>query len=142
MVISRRQAAEALGVGERGDPDQVLPAVHGNLAGHDERALVVAMVLLDQIIQVLRRPQFRLGGQQAIGFQLTHRAVRRGIAVQSDRPGSIVLAFDRLPKKRLGGRDIALGAQPEVNRPPRPIHGTIEIAPFASNFDVCLVHPP
>src|SRR6202045_1509133 len=97
------------------------------------------MVLLDQIVQVLRRPQLRLGGQQAIGFQLTHRAVRRGIAVQSDRPGSIVLAFDRLPKKRLGGRDIALGAQPEVNRPPRPIHGTIEIAPFASNFDVGLV---
>ena len=36
----------------------------------------------------------------------------------------------RLPKKRLGGRDIALGVQPEVNRPPRPIHGTIEIVPF------------
>src|ERR1700722_6412120 len=66
----------------------------------------------------------------------------RDRAVQSDRPGSIVLAFDRLPKKRLGGRDIALGAQPEVNRPPRPIHGTIEIAPFSSNFDVCLVPPP
>ena len=41
------------------------------------------MVLLDQIVQVLRRPQLRLGGQQAIGFQLTHRAVRRGIAVQN-----------------------------------------------------------
>jgi hypothetical protein len=48
-----------------------------------------------------------------------------------------VLAFDRLPKKRLGGRDIALGAQPEVNRPPRPIHGTIEIAPFPCN-DRCV----
>ena len=44
---------------------------------------------------------FVSAGQQAIGFQLTHRAVRRGIAVQGDRPGSIVLAFDRLPKKRL-----------------------------------------
>jgi hypothetical protein len=75
-------------------------------------------------------------------FRAERGAVRRGIAVQSDRPGSIVLAFDRLPKKRLGGRAIALGAQPEVNRPPRPIYGTIEIAPFASNFGVCLVHPP
>jgi hypothetical protein len=46
------------------------------------------MVLLDQIVQGPRRPQLRLGGQQAIGFQLTHRAVRRGIAVQRDRPGS------------------------------------------------------
>jgi hypothetical protein len=25
-----------------------------------------------------------------------------------------------------GGRTAALGAQPEVNRPPRPIHGTID----------------
>ena len=34
--------------------------------------------------------------------------------------------FDRLAKKRLGGRDIALGAQPEVNRPPRHEHGAIQ----------------
>ena len=32
------------GVGERGNPDQVMPAVHGNLAGDDERALVVAIL--------------------------------------------------------------------------------------------------
>ena len=101
------------------------------------------MVLLDQIVQVLRRPQLRLGRQQAIGFQLTHRAVRRGIAVQSDRPGSIVLALDRASgKNALAAATSRLAPQPEVNRPPRPIHGTIEIAPFASNFDVCLVHPP
>jgi hypothetical protein len=31
------------GVGERRNPDQVMPAVHGNLAGDDERALVVAI---------------------------------------------------------------------------------------------------
>ena len=36
----------------------------------------------------LRYLDTALGGQQAIGFQLTHRAVRRGIAVQSDRPGA------------------------------------------------------
>jgi hypothetical protein len=33
--------------------------------------------------------------------------------------------FDRLTKERLGGLDIALGAQPEVDRPARPINGTI-----------------
>ena len=32
------------GVGERGNGDQVMPAVHGNLAGDDERALVVAVL--------------------------------------------------------------------------------------------------
>ena len=45
------------------------PSIRGDLLFH------APMVLLDQIIQILRRPQLRLGGQQAIGLQLTHRAV-------------------------------------------------------------------
>ena len=104
-------------------------------AQHHCNALFHApVVLLDQIFQVLRRPQLHVGGQQAIGIQLAHRAMRRSIAVQSDRPRSIVLAFDSLPKDRLAGRDNRLGAQPEGNRPPRPIHGPIQVAPFASDF--------
>jgi hypothetical protein len=31
------------GVGESWDPDQIMPAIDGNLAGDDERALVVAI---------------------------------------------------------------------------------------------------
>ena len=59
------------------------------------------MVLLDQIVPSTSTTAPSSGGQQAIeGFRYAHRAVRRGIAVQSDRPGSIVLAFDRFPKKR------------------------------------------
>jgi hypothetical protein len=52
------------------------------------------------------------------------------------------LAFDGLTKKGLGGRDIALGAQPEVDRPASPINGTIQVAPLASDLDVGLVDPP
>ena len=40
------------GVGERGDPDQVMPAVDGNLAGDDQRALVVAV--LDDFKEIAR----------------------------------------------------------------------------------------
>src|SRR6202451_2030919 len=40
------------GVSERGYPDQIVPAVDGNLAGDDERALVVA--ILDDFEQVAR----------------------------------------------------------------------------------------
>ena len=53
-----------------------------------------------------------------------------------------LVAFDSLTKESLGGRHIAPGAQPEVDRPARPINGTIQVAPLASDLDVCLVDPP
>src|ERR1700733_3179124 len=40
------------GVSERGYPDQIVPAVDGNLAGDDERAFVVA--ILDDFQQIAR----------------------------------------------------------------------------------------
>src|SRR5271170_2295274 len=40
------------GVCERGYPDQIVPAVDGNLAGDDERALVVT--ILDDLQQIAR----------------------------------------------------------------------------------------
>jgi hypothetical protein len=53
-----------------------------------------------------------------------------------------LLAFDRFTKECLGGGDIALGAQPEIDRPARPINGTIQVAPLALDLDVGLVDPP
>src|ERR1700738_101536 len=52
-------------------------------------------------------------------------AVRCSVAVQRDYPRGALLAFDGFTKKRLGGRDIALGTQPEVDRPSPPLHGTL-----------------
>jgi hypothetical protein len=37
------------------------------------------------------------------------------------------LALDRFTKERLGGRDVAPGTQPEVDRPARPINGTNKV---------------
>jgi len=89
-------------------------------AQHHCNALFHApVVLLDQIAQVLRRPQLRVGGQQANGFQLAHPAMRRSIAVQSDRPRSIVLAFDCLPKERLGATSLLALSRKSTVRPAR-----------------------
>jgi hypothetical protein len=100
------------------------------------------MVLLYQIIQVSRRAQLRVRTERAIGLQLAHRTVRCGVAVRRDCLRAALLAFDRFTNECFGGRDIALGAQPKVDRPTCPIDGTIQIAPFASDLDVCLVDPP
>src|SRR6267142_5759551 len=39
----------------------------------------------------------------AISFQLTHRTVRCGVAVERDCPRAALVAFDRFTKERLGG---------------------------------------
>src|SRR5882724_11400284 len=59
-----------------------------------------------------------------------------------DSPRAALLAFDRFTKERLGGHHIAPGAQPEIDRPARPINSTIQVAPLASDLDVGLVDPP
>ena len=47
------------GVGESGDPDQIVPAVDGNLAGDDERAPVVAVLDdFEEIARLVGRERF------------------------------------------------------------------------------------
>ena len=47
------------GVSERGYPDQIVPAVDGNLAGDDERAFVVAILDdFEQIARLIGRERF------------------------------------------------------------------------------------
>jgi len=53
-----------------------------------------------------------------------------------------LLAPDRFAEEGLGGRNVALGAQPEVDRPAGPINGTKQVTPLAPNLDVCLVDSP
>jgi hypothetical protein len=72
------------GVGERGNPDQVMPAVHGNLAGDDERAFVVA--ILDDFEQIARL----IGGErfgspiiQDEQFDARERAQEPGVVARS-----------------------------------------------------------
>src|SRR5271163_4084326 len=67
------------GVGERGNPDQVMPSVHGNLAGDDERALVVAIFDDFQKIARLSGGE-RLRPQSSRISNLTRERERRSLA--------------------------------------------------------------
>jgi hypothetical protein len=51
---------------------------------HIRSGFDVAMVLLDHVVQIFRRPDLRVFRQQAIGLHLAHRAVRGSIAVERD----------------------------------------------------------
>jgi hypothetical protein len=121
---------------DRGIPESLETEHHSNAM------LETPMVLLDLVVQVFRRAQLRIRGQRAIGFQLAHCTVRCRVAVQRDGPRAALLAFDCFIKVRLGSHDIAPGAQPEIDRPARPVNGTIQVAPLASDLDICLVDPP
>src|SRR6267143_6555183 len=77
-------------------------------AGHHSDALLHApMVLLYLVVQVFRRAQFRVRRERAIRLQLAHRTVRCRVAVKRNCLRATLLAFDRLTKECLGGRDIA-----------------------------------
>jgi len=62
---------------------------------HSDALLDAPMVLLNQVIQVFRRALLRVRRQQAVGLQLAHRAVRRGVAVQCDRLWRVPVVIGR-----------------------------------------------
>ena len=138
---SKLSLADAVDRFNAGDRDCCIPkplqAEH-----HGEALFHIPMVLLDQVVQVFRRTQLRVGGQRPIGLEFAHRAVRGGIAIQRDRSRGAPLALYRFAEERLGSGDIASGAQPEIDRVSGSINHSGEITPLASNFDVCLVNSP
>ena len=73
---------------------------------HSNALLDASMVLFNQFIEVLRRPQPRLRRQGTIGLQLAHRAVRRRVAIQCDRLWRTLLALERFAEERLGGSNV------------------------------------
>src|ERR1700716_2517914 len=71
-------------------------------AEHDVRSgLDVAMILLDEIIQILRGSDLRILGQQAVRLHLAHGAVRGCIAVERNRFRRLALMFDCLSENAL-----------------------------------------
>ena len=66
-------------IGERGNADQIVPTIHGNLAGDDERALVVAV--LDDFEQAARCSAVSASGPQSSRISSLTRAER------SQQPG-------------------------------------------------------
>jgi hypothetical protein len=96
--------------------------------------LDVAMILLNQIVQILRRSQCRVRGQKLVRLHFPHRAVRRSVTVQRDCLRSEPLTPDRFCEESLGRSDIAPDAEPEVDRLSRAVNCTVKIDPFATDF--------
>jgi len=66
-------------VGQRGDPDQIVPAVHGNLTGDDERAPIVAVLDdFQEIARLIGRERF--GSPIIENEQFDARQERRSLA--------------------------------------------------------------
>ena len=81
-------------------------------------------------------------GSEPSAFTWRICSVRCRTAIQCDGLWRTLLAFNRFAKERLGSRDIASGAQPEVDRPTRPVNRTIEVTPLAADLDVRLIDAP
>ena len=101
-----------------------------------------AMVLLDDIIQILGGAQLRALGQQSILTHLANCSMGRRIAVEGDRIWPSSLVPHRLLEEGLGCGYIACRAEPEVDRLPGPVHSSIKVAPAASDLDIGLIDTP
>src|SRR5271157_1693749 len=78
------------GVGERGNADQVMPAVHRNLAGDDERALVVAILDdFEQIARLIGGERFGAPIVENEQFDARERAQEPGVAGVAVSDGEI-----------------------------------------------------
>ena len=73
----------------------------------------------------------------------SRRKIRgRGIAIKRNDTRRTLLRPQRLPEEELGGRYIATRAQPEINGPALPVHGSVKINPDAADLDIGLINAP
>ena len=69
------------GVGEGGNPDQIVPAIDGNLAGDDERAFVAAVLDdFEEIARLVGRERLRTPVIQDQKFEAGEGAQEPGVA--------------------------------------------------------------
>jgi len=100
------------------------------------------MVLLDQIVQVFGRTQFRQCGESALLLKFANRTMGSGITVQRNGLGRAALGAYGLAKEGLGRGDVAPRAEPEVNGFSFRVDSPVEINPLAADPDIGLVNAP
>jgi hypothetical protein len=116
---------------------KVLEAEH-----RSEPQLDRSVILLDQIVDVLGRPDLALISLGMFAESLLGRAMRSLIAVECDLMRQSALASESAPEERLGGGDVSFGAQQEIDGLSLFVDGAVEIGPAASDFDVGFVDAP
>jgi hypothetical protein len=100
------------------------------------------MVLLDEIIQIFRGSEFRSRAAPVFAKDFPGRPMRWLIAIERDLTWQPALALKRPAEKRLGSRNIALGAEQEIDGLSLLVNGAIEISPAGLDFDAGLVDAP
>jgi len=85
---------------------KVLEAEH-----RTEPQLDRSVILLNQIVDVLGRPDLALISLRMFAESLLGRAMRSLIAVERDLMRQSALASESAPEERLGGGDVSFGAQ-------------------------------
>ena len=65
-----------------------------------------------------------------------------GIAIKRNDTRRTLLRPQRLPEEELGSRYIVTRAQPEINGPALPVHGSVKINPDAADLDIGLINAP
>src|SRR5208282_5003753 len=70
------------------------------------------------------------------------RPMRSLVAIKRDRAWRPPLVLERSPEKRLGGRDIPLGAEQEIDSLSLLVDRAIEVSPAAFDLHVGFIDPP
>jgi hypothetical protein len=97
---------------------------------------------LDQVVQVLRGPQFRAPAQQAVLSHLTDCAMRRSIAIEGDRVRRPTVIPDRLFEECLGCGYISCPTDPEVESLPSLVHCPIQTGPLSAHLEMGFIDSP
>jgi hypothetical protein len=100
------------------------------------------MVLLDQIVEIFRGPDFGSLAASMFAEDFPGRPMRSLIAIKRDGARQPPLALERPTKKRLGGCDIPLGAEEEIHRLSFLVDSAIEVGPAAFDLYIGLVDAP
>src|SRR5271163_3350504 len=101
-----------------------------------------SVILLNQIVEVFGRPDLALISLRMFAESLFGRAMRGLIAIERDLMRQSALGAESSPEECLGGCDIPLGAQQEIDGLSLFVDGTVEIGPAAFDFDVGFVNAP
>jgi hypothetical protein len=102
-----------------------------------------AMILLDQIVEILHLPQVLCFGEESFGFQVLKRFGRRRVVIDGDDPRSDGMrGKERLLEEPFGSSGISGCTQQELERLSCGIHGSIQIHPGAFDLEVRLIDAP
>jgi hypothetical protein len=116
---------------------EAFQAKHGAQPG-----LNVAMILLDQIVEVLRRAKFSRLGKPALLLKFPNGSMGSGIKVECDGNRRAALRTYGYAEECLCRGDVAMRAEPEIDCLACRVDRPVKIGPLAADSDVDFVNAP